>query len=114
MYLENDENTNLSINKYEAMLKSNKVLFFDSNEFENIIHHYLDEGQLSKAKKAITLGLSQHPSSINLKLFEVEILVFENKLDAAEEILNNLQEIEPKNDEIYIQKASIFSKKKRT
>ena len=111
MYLENDENTNLSINKYEAMLKSNKVLFFDSNEFENIIHHYLDEGQLSKAKKAITLGLSQHPSSINLKLFEVEILVFENKLDAAEDILNNLQEIEPKNDEIYIQKASIFSKK---
>ena len=34
-----DDNNNLSLTKFESMLKTNNVLFFDSNEFENIIHH---------------------------------------------------------------------------
>lgn len=106
-----DENNNLSLTKFESMLKTNNVLFFDSNEFENIIHHYLDNGKIALAKKAINLGIQQHPASINLKLFQVEIFVFENKLDKADELLNNLYEIEPANEEIYIQKANIFSKK---
>lgn len=106
-----DENNNLSLTKFESMLKTNNVLFFDSNEFENIIHHYLDNGKIALAKKAINLGLQQHPTSLNLKLFQVEVYVFENKLDKADELLNDLYEIEPNNEEIYIQKANIFSKK---
>ncbi len=39
------------------MLKTNNVLFFDSEEFENIIHHYLEKGKIALAKKAIKLGL---------------------------------------------------------
>jgi len=92
------------------MLKTNDVLFFDSNEFENIIHHYLEIGKMALAKKAIKLGLEQHPTSTSLKLFKIEIHVFENKLDLADELLNSLYEIEPSNEEIYIQKASILSK----
>jgi hypothetical protein len=42
MQLSNEEEDyNLSI-KFESMLKTNKVLFFDSEEFEEIILHYLD------------------------------------------------------------------------
>ena len=63
-----------------------------------------------RAKRAIKLGLSQHPSSINLKLHKVEVLVFENKLDRANEILSELYLLEPTNEEIFIQKANIFSK----
>jgi tetratricopeptide (TPR) repeat protein len=93
------------------MLKTNHVLFFDSNEFEAIIHHYLDNGKIALAKKAIKLGLEQHPASINLRLFRVEILSFENKLDEAEEILDGLYELENNNEELFIQKANLFSKR---
>ncbi|WP_409628534.1 tetratricopeptide repeat protein [Gilvirhabdus luticola] len=93
------------------MLKTNHVLFFDSEEFENIIHHYLNQGKVALAKKAIKLGLDQHPTSINLKLFKVEVYVFENKLDIADSLLNELYNLEPLNEEIYIQKANILSKK---
>jgi len=55
--------------------------------------------------------LDQHPNSIGLKLVQVELLVFENKLDKAEKLLNELQHIDPRNDEVYIQRANIFSKK---
>jgi tetratricopeptide (TPR) repeat protein len=105
-----DEN-NLSLTRFESMLKTNNVLFFDSNEFENIIQHYLEIGKIALAKKAIKLGLEQHPTSVNLKLFQVEIYVIENKLEHADKILDELYEIEPSNEEIYVQKANVLSKR---
>ncbi len=105
-----EEDNNFSITRYESMLRSNDVKFFDSDEFESIIHHYLENGKIAKAKKAISLGLSQHPSSVNLKLLQVEVLVFENRLDKADTLLAQLYALEPENEEIYIQKANILSK----
>jgi tetratricopeptide (TPR) repeat protein len=112
MQLSNEEeDRNLSLSKFESMLKTNKVLFFDSEEFEEIILHYLDMGKPALAKKALKLALDQHPKSTGLKLVQVEMLIFEEKLDLAEKLLNELYAIEPNNEEIYIQKANIYSKR---
>ncbi|GAA4281606.1 tetratricopeptide repeat protein [Gaetbulibacter aestuarii] len=111
MEFSHNDNDNLPLTKFESMLKTNNVLFFDSEEFENIIHHYLNQGKIALAKKAIKLGLEQHPSSINLKLFKVEVYVFEDKLVEADTLLNELYSLDPTNEEIFIQKANIFSKK---
>ncbi len=108
---EDEDDYNLSLSKFESMLKTNKVLFFDSEEFEEIILHYLDMGKASLAKKALKLALEQHPKSTGLKLVQVEMLVYEDKLDLAEKLLNELFAIEPHNEEIYIQKANIYSKR---
>ncbi|NQW36159.1 MAG: hypothetical protein HQ471_04045 [Flavobacteriales bacterium] len=105
------ENYEFYISKFESMLKTNSVYFFDSVAFETIIQHYMDNGKMALADKAIKLGLAQHPSSITLQLLKVELLVFENKLEPAEILLQNLLEIEPTNEEIYIQKANLLSKK---
>ena len=106
-----NENENFSLSRFESMLKTNSVLFFDSNEFEEIIHYYLESGKMALAKKATKLGLEQHPSSTNLKLFQVEIHVFENELDTADLLLNDLYLIERSNEEIFIQKANILSRR---
>ena len=54
MQLSNEEEDyNLSLSKFESMLKTNKVPFFDSEEFEEIILHYLDMGKAALAKKAL-------------------------------------------------------------
>ncbi len=111
MEFSHDDSNNLPLTKFESMLKTNHVLFFDSEEFENIIHHYLNQGKIALAKKAIKLGLEQHPSSINLRLFKVEVYVFEDKLIEADSLLNELYTLDPMNEELYIQKANIFSKK---
>ncbi len=108
-FLNNDDK--LPLSKFELMLKTNNVYFFDSEEFEEIILYYIDTGKFSLAKKALLLGLSQHPASVSLKLIKVELLVLDDKLEEAEKILNKLQEIEPFNEDIHIQKATIFSKK---
>ncbi|MCK0114644.1 tetratricopeptide repeat protein [Gelidibacter sp. F63206] len=106
-----DDDNNYSLTKFESMLKTNNVLFFDSGEFENIIQFYFENGKIALAKKAVKLGLEQHPSSITLRLFQVEIYILEDKLPQAEKLLDALHVLEPSNEEIYIQKASVLSKR---
>lgn len=106
-----NEHNNVSLTRFESMLKTNSVLFFDADQFEEIIHHYLENGKIALAKKATKLGLQQHPSSTNLKLFQVEMFIFENELDTADILLDELYQIEQSNEEIYIQKANILSRR---
>lgn len=100
----------MSLVKFESMLKTNNIYFFDLVEFEEIIIHYLDAGKHSLAKKAVKLGLEQHPESVDLKLLKVELFIFDNDLDNASLLLRKIELLEPNNDEVFIQKATINSK----
>ncbi|MEM9000524.1 MAG: tetratricopeptide repeat protein [Bacteroidota bacterium] len=110
MALDSNEKPDKSIHKFESMLKTDDIYFFDAEDFEEIIHYYLNNGKVALGKKAIQIGLQQHPHSIELKLLHVEVLVFEDKYDTAEVILDELQNIDAFNEEIYIQRANICSK----
>ncbi len=110
MNLNQNEGKNYPLTRFENMLKTNDIYFFDADEFELIISYYMDVGKIALARKAAKIAFDQHPDSSLLKLLKVEILLYENKLDKAEEILNDLYEIEPYNPEIFIQKANILSK----
>ncbi|HET8736609.1 MAG TPA: hypothetical protein VFM69_08410, partial [Pricia sp.] len=111
MALESHERPDRTIDKFESMLKTDDIYFFDAEDFEDIIHYYLNNGRIALAKKAIKIGLQQHPASTELKLLEVEVLVFENHLERAEEVLDALQILDGNNEEIFIQRANIHSKK---
>ena len=113
IYMDNVNDINFSVSKFEKMVKENKVLFFDSLEFENIISYYLDSGKLAYAKRALKLSLSQHPSNTNLSLFEIEIFIQEDKLDNALDLANSIIMIENNNYEAIILKSSILSKQKK-
>jgi tetratricopeptide (TPR) repeat protein len=101
----------MSLLKFESMLKTNSIYFFDLVEFEEIIVHYLDAGKHSLAKKAVKLGLEQHPQSVDLKLLQVELYIFEDELDKANLLLSRIEKIDPHNEEVFIQKAAILSKR---
>ncbi|HUH47091.1 MAG TPA: tetratricopeptide repeat protein [Arenibacter sp.] len=111
MALEQDERPGQPIAKFESMLKTDDIYFFDAEDFQDIIHHYLNNGKIALAKKAIKIGLQQHPDNIELKLLSIEVMVFENNLEQAESMLDELQNIDSSNEEIYIQRANIYSKK---
>ena len=51
-YNEEEEENNLSLSKFESMLKTNKVFFFDSEEFEDIVLHYMDTGRINLSQKS--------------------------------------------------------------
>ena len=107
----NSEETQSSVSKFERMLKTNLIYFFDAQEFEDIIIHYLGLGENQLAKKALKLALEQHPSSYGLMLLQSEIFILEEKYELALEVLDYVEKINPFDEEIALQKASISSKK---
>lgn len=100
----------ISIEKFESMLKTNEVYFFDSEEFVGIINHYFESGKDNLAYQAIKLGLTQHPGSFDLKLLKAEHLINEDKTDEANLLLNELYHLEPTHEQLFLLKATMFSK----
>lgn len=112
MYSDFSDPADASIQKFEKMLKSDKIHFFDAQEFESIVHHYLDFGQNNMVKRALKLGLEQHPNNIELLLLKSELHIFETELEAATSILDLVDQLCPQNEEVYLQRANIHSKRK--
>lgn len=106
-----NEDKSLIVKRFESMLKTDDIYFFDSEDFQEIIAYYIDIGKIPIAKKAIEMGINQHPDSIDIKLLHTEILIFENKLETAEKILEDISYAANTNETILFQKANIYSKR---
>ena len=106
----NSDEIKNSINRFNQMLKTKLVYYFDVKEFQNITEYYLSFGEVQLSKKALSMGLNQHPHNIDLLLVKIEHLILEKKLNSAKKILNDLDLISPFNEEIFIQKALVESK----
>jgi tetratricopeptide (TPR) repeat protein len=101
------------ISKFEAMLRTNEVLFFDAQEFESIVHYYIEYGKLNLADRALEIGMNQHPENGHLLLLKSEILIFEGDFKTSLEIIEIVEQLIPYNEEIFLQKATIASKSKQ-
>ena len=102
--------SDLPVSRFEMMLKTNEIQFFDATEFEEIGQYYIDIANLSMAKKAIEVGLSQHPDSTELTLLLVEYYILTNTYEEARLLLDNLLTLEPFNEYAYQHLAVIQSK----
>lgn len=48
------------VERYEAMLHRNDRYFFDVEEFEMIVEHYLERSELKQAKQVLDFAYEQH------------------------------------------------------
>jgi len=111
MFNYNSGETQSSIKKFEQMLKTNLIYFFDAQEFEDIVVHYLGFGENHLAKKALKMGLDQHPDCLPLLLLQSEVLIIDEKFEMALQLLEYVEKLSPYDEEIALQRASIASKK---
>jgi tetratricopeptide (TPR) repeat protein len=97
------------VERYEAMLDRNARYFFDVEEFELIIEHYLDENDLRKAKSVLDYAKVQHPGSLDLLFSEAHLLTNMGKLNNALSVLDVIGRMDPLNEDVYLHKAGIYS-----
>ena len=97
------------VQRYEDMLSRNDQCFFDVEEFELIIDHYLDNSELRKAREVLTYAHRQHPGSVSLLFSEANIMIGLGKLNRALEVLDAIEKLEPFNEEVHLHKAGIHS-----
>ena len=96
-----DDELNSCIERFEAMLHRNDHYFFDVEEFEIIIEHYLEQNDLRKAREVLTYAHQQHPGSMDLKFCEAHVLISMGKLNRDLDDLYPIVNMEPNNEDVH-------------
>ncbi|MBL0127362.1 MAG: tetratricopeptide repeat protein [Flavobacteriales bacterium] len=97
------------VQRYEAMHQRNGKAFFDVEEFELIIDHYLEQNDPRKAKEVLEQAQLQHPGSLDIMFSEAIVLMNLGRLNKALEVLDAIGKLEPFNEEVHLHKAGIYS-----
>jgi tetratricopeptide (TPR) repeat protein len=98
-----------AIARFNKMIKNDTSEYFDVFEIEGIVDHFLEDGRIKHAKKAIDTGLRLHPSSIAIKIRQAQILMQDGKLEECLELLSMAEKIEENNPEIFLTKGGAFN-----
>ena len=101
------------IRRFEAMLQTNENVFFDLEDYLDIVDEYISIGEPNMAKKALEIGLEQYPDNVDLLLLKAELYAFNNRLEKAHELLGELKQLAPHRIEILMLEADLYSRKHR-
>lgn len=74
------------------MIAANEEFYFDSEELEDIIIHYLELGDFGYAEIAVNYGLKLHPNSIEIKTKQLEVLLELERYKQAKALMDELKE----------------------
>jgi tetratricopeptide (TPR) repeat protein len=84
-----------AIERFEEMLRKNKRYFFDLEILMQITDHFLLKDEMQKADEAVNLAVEQYPFSVESWLKKAQILIQEEKYEAALKVIAKAENIEP-------------------
>ena len=94
------------VERFEDSLKSNMDLYFEEEELEDIIRFYFDQQKFLKALRASEFALEKFPFSVEIRLQKAQCLIFNDELDEGLEILEQLNNLSPNNEDIVLALAN--------
>lgn len=98
-----------NLKRFEEMLAGSATCFFDADEIEEIIDYYLQWYNYEFAKKAIDFGLERFPFSTIIKIRYAQYLSSQHYTHEALAILNEVEQIEQNNFDLYMARGYIYS-----
>ena len=98
-----------AVARFKKMVKNNTSKYFDVFEVEGIVDHFLEDGRIKLAKKAVEAGLRLHPSSVSIKIRKAQVLMHEGKLEECLELLRMAEKIESNNPDLFLTKGGAFN-----
>ena len=101
-----NEEFQVLLRKYEDMRSGSQSIFFDVEEFEQIIDYYLDDFQYDEAREAAKFGKQQHPGSVEIKYKFIHIYIEQGQPKKALSLLDEIPVWEENNPERYFLKGT--------
>ena len=101
-----NEEFQVLLRKYEDMRSGTQSIFFDVEEFEQIIDYYLDDFQYDEASEAAQLGKKQHPTSVEIMYKFIHIYIEQGKPKKALSLLEEIPVWEESNPELFFLKGT--------
>lgn len=100
------------VNKYEQMLANKQSLYFDIEEFEEIIDFYCDLNKFHKALRVIQYAYTLFHENTQMLLREGQILSAIGHLNKALAKMKVLEKMESTNEEVLLTMSSIYSQQR--
>jgi tetratricopeptide (TPR) repeat protein len=97
------------VKRLEDKLHARESFYFDVEDYEIIIDHYLEVDDLEKCFQVLQNAMEQHPNSVSLTLRQVQLLISKNNTEKALRILKEVEAIDPYNRDIYRTRGDIYS-----
>lgn len=97
------------VKKFEEMIENNEELYFDTEEYEDIIIYYLEMGDITFAETALKYALKLHPNSLELKIKKFEVFLELENYNRAKELMDELKEASMENTDFLVCCAKYYS-----
>ncbi|MBS1549021.1 MAG: tetratricopeptide repeat protein [Bacteroidetes bacterium] len=97
------------VQKFERMIENNEEAYFDTDELEEIIIHYLEMGDIEMAEISVNFAYKIHPNSTNIKTKALEVLLELERYPEAKEIIEELRENSMNNTDFLVCCAKYYS-----
>lgn len=107
--IDNNSSINSLRKRFEEMVKMNQTLFFDVDDFENLIDYYMSRSKKHFTEIAIREALEQHPKHNGFLLKKAQHLIAVEKNMEALELLDLLEKSDPFNSEVFFIKGGLYS-----
>lgn len=91
-----------SIERFEKMISTDKIEYFDVHQIENIYDFYFEKNKITQAEQILDIGLSQHPQSSSLLVKKALLLAENGEITDAQHILENVAPIESSNPDVFL------------
>ncbi len=98
-----------AVKRFKRMVKSDTSKYFDVFEVEGIVDHFLEDGRIKLAKRAVETGLRLHPNSISIKIRKAQVLMHEGKLEECLLLLSMAEKIETNNPDLFLTKGGALN-----
>jgi tetratricopeptide (TPR) repeat protein len=107
-----DGNFKDSLDRFERSLKGEPLGYMDGDQLENLIDHFLINGNYSKASICAEVGINQFPFNALFFLRKAQAISAMGQLKEALGLLTMVEKMEIPSCEFFLTKAAIFSQLK--
>lgn len=104
-----DDSIRQLIEHFEKGLADGALTFMEEQEFEDLIDYYVTRNDLHTALTAADQAISQYSYSSSLLLRKAHVVAQMKKYPRALEILDQAENLDPGDPEIYFMKAEIYA-----
>jgi len=95
-----------TVDRFKRSLISGSTMYFDVSEFEFIVEHLLEEGDLKASEIAARQGILIHPGAIPLHLKYAQVLINNGNYEKSLKHLHFAEKVESSNPDVHILKGS--------
>ena len=97
------------IRRYEKMLDDKEHVFFDVDEFEEIIDYFFIKNDMKMAMRAINEALDQHPNAPSVILKKAQLFIQTGKDAKALLLLKETEVLDTSDFDLFMLKGSLYS-----